>query len=292
MASDLSNEIGSLKIDAKESSVSTTSARRYYQTSHHQRHHLHSKRAATLDPDTNEEKLRIVVLGATKVGREYTTILLKKRTTYTKDNHFLFFLPFFLLCARQGKTCLCQQFLQEKFLIEHKETVDEMHSVELSLVDRRIILEILDTAGIDEFPVMRRIAISHGDAFLILYAVNDAHSFEIARQMYELVREIKADAIHTIPLVIVANKCDIELDKYEITREYADMIVRQQWQIPLVETTCHQRESVLNTFRVLLQLANITTTFGSDVTRRSSDPSLVSNRGHRSTSKRQSCTQQ
>lgn len=217
---------------------------------------------------------------------------LKKEPHTQKIIISFFFSLFFLLCARQGKTCLCQQFLQEKFLIEHKETVDEMHSVELSLVDRRIILEILDTAGIDEFPVMRRIAISHGDAFLILYAVNDAHSFEIARQMYELVREIKADAIHTIPLVIVANKCDIELDKYEITREYADMIVRQQWQIPLVETTCHQRESVLNTFRVLLQLANITTTFGSDVTRRSSDPSLVSNRGHRSTSKRQSCTQQ
>lgn len=261
MTSDLPNEIAPLKIDATESSsttATTTSARRYYQTSHHQRHHLHSKRAATLDPDTNEEKLRIVVLGATKVG----------------------------------KTCLCQQFLQEKFLIEHKETVDEMHSVELSLADRRIILEILDTAGIDEFPVMRRIAVSHGDAFLILYAVNDAHSFEIARQMYELVREIKGDSIHTIPLVIVANKCDVELDKYEIRRDYAETIVSQQWQATLVETTCHQRESVLNTFRILLRLANINTTFNPDVTRRSSDPSLASNRGQRSTTKRQSCAQQ
>ena len=36
---------------------------------HHQRHYLHHKRAATVDPETNEEKLRIVVLGATKVGK-------------------------------------------------------------------------------------------------------------------------------------------------------------------------------------------------------------------------------
>lgn len=33
----------------------------------------------------------------------------------------------------KGKTCLCQQFLQEKFLNDHKETVDEMHSIELEI---------------------------------------------------------------------------------------------------------------------------------------------------------------
>jgi GTPase SAR1 family protein len=164
-----------------------------------------------------------------------------------------------------------------------------MHSVELSLVDRRIILEILDTAGIDEFPVMRRIAIAHGDAFLILYAVNDAHSFDMARQMYQLVLEVKGDPAHTIPMVIVANKSDLEA---EISRDYAETIVRDQWKTTLVETTCHQRESVLNTFRILLHLANINTTFSPDVTRRSSDSNLSSNRGHRSTNKRQSCAQQ
>jgi hypothetical protein len=62
MTSDLPNEIASLKLDGE----STT--RRYYRTGHHQRHHLHTKRAITLDPESNEEKLRIVILGATKVG--------------------------------------------------------------------------------------------------------------------------------------------------------------------------------------------------------------------------------
>jgi GTPase SAR1 family protein len=167
-----------------------------------------------------------------------------------------------------------------------------MHSVELSLVDRRIILEILDTAGSDEFPVMRRIAIAHGDAFLILYAVNDAHSFDIACQMHQLILEIKGDAANSIPMVIVANKCDLDLDRHEISRDYAQSIVRDQWKATLVETTCHQRESVLNTFRILLHLANINTTFSPDVTRRSSDPNLTSNRGHRTSNKRQSCSQQ
>jgi Ras-related protein Rap-1B len=167
-----------------------------------------------------------------------------------------------------------------------------MHSIELSLADRRIILEILDTAGIDEFPVMRRIAIARGDAFIILYAVNDAHSFDIAQQMRQLVLEIKDDSPNPIPMVIVANKSDLDLEKHEITRDYAETIVRDQWKTTLIEATCHERESVLNTFHILLHLANINITFSPDVTRRSSDPSLTTNKAQRSTNKRQSCAQQ
>lgn len=199
------------------------------------------------------------------------------------------FNQYFTVFNHSGKTCLCQQFLQDRFLADHKETVDEMHSIELPLVDRRIVLEILDTAGIDEFPVMRRIAIAHGDAFLILYAVNDAHSFEIARQMQQLVLEIKHDSI---PIVIVANKCDLELDRQVIRRNDAEMIVRDQWKATFVETTCHQRQSVLDTFRILLHLANINTAFIPEISRRSSDSNLNPNRGHRPGNKRQSCAQQ
>jgi len=192
-----------------------------------------------------------------------------------------------------GKTCLCQQFLQEKFVVDHKETVDEMYSAEVVLVDRHIILEILDTAGIDEFPVMRRLAIARGDAFLIVYAVNNAYSFDIARQMRQLVYEIKGDVINSsIPMLIVGNKCDVNVNVREIARDYAETVIRDDWTTNFIETTCHERESVLNAFHRLLNLANINMTLTSDVIRRSSDPNVLSNKVSRSTSKRQSCAQQ
>lgn len=168
-----------------------------------------------------------------------------------------------------------------------------MHSVELSLVDRHIILEILDTAGIDEFPVMRRIAVAHGDAFLIVYAVNDASSFAIARQMRQLVLEIKGDlGSSPVPMVVVGNKSDLDPGIREISRDYAETIVRDQWASTLIETTCHERESVLNAFHHLLHLANINMTMNTDASRRSSDPNLSANKDSRSNGKRQSCAQQ
>lgn len=168
-----------------------------------------------------------------------------------------------------------------------------MHSTELPLVDRHMILEILDTAGIDEFPVMRRLAIARGDAFLIVYAVNDAYSFDFARQMRQLVLEIKGDLTSTaVPMVIVGNKCDVDLNIRVITREYAERIVRDQWASNLVETTCHQRESVLNAFHLLLHLANINMALNVDLGRRSSDSNVPTNTDPHATNKRQSCAQQ
>ena len=46
-------------------------------------------------------------------------------------------------------------------------------------------------------------------------------------------------------MVIVANKSDLGMEKREITRDYAETIVRDQWKATLIETTCHERESVL-----------------------------------------------
>lgn len=281
MTSDLSDQLGSLQLNNDRISMPTNStSRRYYGSNENTRSKLRSNRAATIDHGSHEEKLRIVVLGATKVGMfcRHLIFIIELR------QYSLSFL---------GKTCLCQQFLQQKFLTDHKETVDELFSIELALVDRHITLEILDTAGIDEFPVMRRLAIARGDAFLIVYAVNDASSFDMARQLRELVYEIKSDLVTgPIPMVIVGNKCDIATNLREITREYAESIVRDQWESNLIETTCHERESVFNAFHLLLQMANINLTLNADVTRRSSDPNLSAHKEHRSTSKRPSCAQQ
>ena len=66
MTSDLSEEFGSLKLNNNQ--VQITNGRRQYGSGQNQRPRLRSSRAATIDHGSQEEKLRIVVLGATKVG--------------------------------------------------------------------------------------------------------------------------------------------------------------------------------------------------------------------------------
>jgi len=69
MTSDLTNELGSLKLSNDRVRVTNNpNSRRNHGSGQHPRHSLYPKRAATIDHGDHEEKLRIVVLGATKVG--------------------------------------------------------------------------------------------------------------------------------------------------------------------------------------------------------------------------------
>ena len=65
MTSDLTDELGSLEVNDNRVSISSNLTSRRSQTS---RPRLRPNRAATIDHGSHEEKLRIVVLGATKVG--------------------------------------------------------------------------------------------------------------------------------------------------------------------------------------------------------------------------------
>lgn len=74
MSSDLSEQLDSLtlnddnRVRLSAASTNSTGRRSYGTAGHQRRQHLHSKRSATIDPETIDERLRIVVLGATKVG--------------------------------------------------------------------------------------------------------------------------------------------------------------------------------------------------------------------------------
>ncbi|CAM2709613.1 unnamed protein product [Rotaria socialis] len=112
--------------------------------------------------------------------------------------------------------------------------------------------------------------------------------------MHELVLEVKPDLASATakPMVIIGNKCDIDISQREVTLDHANTIVRDQWALDHIETTCHERESVLNAFHRLLHLSNINITNSSDITRRLSDPNVSAHKEQRTNSKRQSCAQQ
>lgn len=92
MTSGLSDELGSLKLNDGRATLTTNStSRRNYATGQNQRHNLRSKRAITVDHDNHEEKLRIVVLGATRVGRYSVEFFMFNILIITRKTKQLYF---------------------------------------------------------------------------------------------------------------------------------------------------------------------------------------------------------
>lgn len=66
-------------------------------------------------------------------------------------------------------------------------------------------LEIIDTAGQEEFMLFRDSSLSKGDAFLGLYAINSVTSWYDMKELRTKIIRENDDDDH-IPIVIIANK--------------------------------------------------------------------------------------
>ena len=69
-------------------------------------------------------------------------------------------------------------------------------------------LEVLDTAGTDQFASMRDLYIRNGEGFLLVYSIDKKQSFDDLQAIRQQIYKVKAT--DKVPIVIAGNKCDLE----------------------------------------------------------------------------------
>ncbi|XP_074052348.1 GTP-binding protein Rhes-like [Macrotis lagotis] len=161
----------------------------------------------------------------------------------------------FFGAAGVGKTALIQRFLADTFEPQHKRTVEELHCLEYELEARRVRVEIMDTSGSYSFPAMRRLGIRRGDAFALVYSLQDPESFQEVRRLRAEILEAKAGAPSPPPIVVVGNKSD--LAPAGSCPDAAVAAVELEWGGTYLEASAKCGENVLSLFQELLQLAHL-----------------------------------
>lgn len=66
------------------------------------------------------------------------------------------------------------------------------------------ILEILDTAGTEQFASMRDLYIKNGQGFILVYSLVNAQSFHDIKPMREQICRVKGT--DRVPIILVGNK--------------------------------------------------------------------------------------
>jgi len=142
-----------------------------------------------------------------------------------------------------GKSALTIQFVQNHFLIEYDPTIEDSYRKQVAIDDEPALLDILDTAGQEEFSAMRDQYMRTGRGFLLVYSVTARHSFnEIERFREQIYRVTDKDYSEHIPLVLVGNKCDLDEERQVTTQEGSDLA--KSWSIPFMETSARTRQNV------------------------------------------------
>ena len=90
-----------------------------------------------------------------------------------------------------GKSALTIQLIQNHFVDEYDPTIEDSYRKQVVIDGETCLLNILDTAGQEEFSAMRDQYMRTGEGFLIVFAVNNAKSFKDITAYREQIKRVK-----------------------------------------------------------------------------------------------------
>ena len=152
-----------------------------------------------------------------------------------------------------GKSALTFRFINNKFPTEHDTTIEDSYSIPAKIDDIQCQLEILDTAGQDDYQTMLDTWINSADGFILVYSIDNKESFESTKSRYDRILKLKSG--QKISMIIVGNKCDLE-EKRQVSREEVEKFCKNH-KITFLETSAlkviNVKEAFLYVSRGLLQ---------------------------------------
>ncbi|KAM3188389.1 hypothetical protein ACTXT7_000363 [Hymenolepis weldensis] len=128
------------------------------------------------------------------------------------------------------------------------------------------MLEILDTAGSEQFASLQDLYIRNGHGFVLVYSITSFHSLLNLEAVYQQILRYKAKfrqrssakvdhPSEVPPIILVGNKVDLESTFREVAKEDAENIARRWGCCGFVETSAKNGDGVMDVFRqVVLRL--------------------------------------
>lgn len=106
-----------------------------------------------------------------------------------------------------GKTCLLIAFTKNEFPEKYIPTIFESYVSEITIDDQRVIkMALWDTAGQEDYELLRPLSYPNTDVLLICFAINNRDSFENVTEKW--IPEIKSYCPGT-PYLLVGTKIDL-----------------------------------------------------------------------------------
>lgn len=149
-----------------------------------------------------------------------------------------------------GKSALTLRIISGQFTPTYNPTIEDYYRHDTS-VDGvgQCIVEILDTAGTEQFASMRQLYITNGEAFALVYSIDSRESFEEVSEIYAQLTELKKREELTV--VLVGNKCDLS-GKREVDTQEGVQAAKQMNNCRFVETSAKDGTNVEYFFDLLV----------------------------------------
>mmetsp|Transcript_735 Transcript_735/g.1990 ORF Transcript_735/g.1990 Transcript_735/m.1990 type:complete len:191 (+) Transcript_735:127-699(+) len=122
-----------------------------------------------------------------------------------------------------GKSCLTIRYTMGHFADGYDPTVEDTYRKGGMVDNKACMVLILDTAGQEQYRMMRDSWMRGSDAFLLVFDVGSRTSYDELDDFVSGITRVKdVDSCEQLPVIIVGNKCDLTGDRRRVSREEAE----------------------------------------------------------------------
>lgn len=132
---------------------------------------------------------------------------------------------------------------------EYDPTIEDSYRKQVMVDDETCLLDVLDTAGQEDFRDMRDSYMRTGQGFLLAYSITSMSSFDELQSFQQQICSVKDT--DKVPIVVVGNKSDMENDRQVTQAEGADLA--KSFGAPFFETSARLRLNVEEAFFELVR---------------------------------------
>ncbi|GAA5834126.1 hypothetical protein JCM3766R1_004466 [Sporobolomyces carnicolor] len=151
-----------------------------------------------------------------------------------------------------GKSALTVRFVHSLFVEKYDPTIEDSYRRTINVDGITVQLEVLDTAGTEQFMSLHHMYIKSGDGFLLVFSLTSLESVSELYHLREQIQRIK-DASNTsgipqkVPIVLVGSKLDL-INERQVKREVAVQLSQSWGGVPYYETSSRKEINVEEVF--------------------------------------------
>ncbi|CAJ0958753.1 unnamed protein product, partial [Mesorhabditis belari] len=137
-------------------------------------------------------------------------------------------------CYCVGKSSITERFVSGNFSNDYETTIEDLQTKSYKYDGKDFLLRIMDTAGHQQYSLFPRSCAFDVDGYILVYSIDDRHSFEIVQIIYDKIRDHMGDV--KFPVVLVGNKIDLQSESRAVTKEEGLQLARS-WEAVFLEVS-------------------------------------------------------
>mmetsp|Transcript_86880 Transcript_86880/g.106561 ORF Transcript_86880/g.106561 Transcript_86880/m.106561 type:complete len:198 (+) Transcript_86880:85-678(+) len=150
-----------------------------------------------------------------------------------------------------GKSALTIRLVTDNFLDEYDPTIEDSYQCNLKVDGVDEELDILDTAGQEQFAALQDHWIRESDAFLLVYSITDKRTLQHCYELYTKIKRNKDTKY--IALVLVGNKSDLPDDVRQVTYDEGKKVATKLGNAKFYETSAKTGDGVRQAFEEVVR---------------------------------------